>query len=184
MPKHNPMISVYTPFDKSYNQKKYEADINSLNFSHIRCTCQSIGNFKNHANYDRFVLLDPKKQAILLNIKRIRCQSCLRTHALLPFFIIPYRIVAKSILYQVIHQVTEKKRSLSSLAKHLNLSRQYLQYLLNFFKDHHQQRLLTFIATHGKLLLKGRVFCEIFHAHNSIFFMQRTLVFPPHIFSV
>ena len=58
--------------------------------------CGSIGNFKKHGKYTRFLIQLLKTEKI--KIKRVKCVSCGTTHALIPKDVIPYKQYAISLV--------------------------------------------------------------------------------------
>ena len=71
-----------------YSQDNYDNDIRSLNIYRCKCPVSgSVGFFHFHAKYERY--LSDSDSVIV--VKRIMCEACHTTHALLPDVIIPYR---------------------------------------------------------------------------------------------
>ena len=112
------MISFQTTFINQYDQDAYKEDIKKMNYSHIRCTCDSVGHFHDHATYSRYLQLDVNN-AVLLTITRIKCESCNCTHALLPSIIVPYRILSNpniiSIIRSFLHAISSVLISSSTI---------------------------------------------------------------------
>ncbi|MEI3324951.1 MAG: hypothetical protein V8R64_00365 [Thomasclavelia sp.] len=48
------MLSFQTTFINKYDQNSYKEDIKKINYSHIGCTCGSVGHFHNHATTPLF----------------------------------------------------------------------------------------------------------------------------------
>lgn len=166
------MVTYPSTFNKSFNQNNYNYDMKHIDLSKLRCSCGSCGPFKHHATYSRYVILDSRKEPIFLSIQRIRCLSCLKTHALLPVFIIPYRIFSMPIIHRVIYLFRISKLSAPSIAKSLNLNLSYVQYLISFYLKHHHQRLLSLSLICPPISFSFS-FISTFHNAYRIFFMQR-----------
>ncbi|MBQ3141879.1 MAG: hypothetical protein IJB82_00010 [Bacilli bacterium] len=70
--------------------KKYEE---TMDFNFIKCpNCNSDdlikwGNYKRNIKY-----INEKLEKKIITIKRVKCKKCGKTHALLPLYIVPYKI--------------------------------------------------------------------------------------------
>ena len=82
--------------------KKYTKNLNtfSLECSH----CHTKGNCVKNGHYERSHLLHPGdlEQGTRIDIQRIKCRHCSRTHALLPEQIVPYLQFAAPFIYSVL----------------------------------------------------------------------------------
>lgn len=72
------------------SQNFYDNIINKLNLNSLMCPCGSHDLVK-HAHYTRGV--KTAKGKIRINVLRVKCNSCGKTHALLLSNIVPYQIV-------------------------------------------------------------------------------------------
>ncbi len=70
------------------NIKNYEKSIQFFNCFSLKCSCGCKGCLIKHGYYTRKISINNKIYTI--NILRVKCKSCGKTHAILPFFVIPY----------------------------------------------------------------------------------------------
>lgn len=166
------MISYNTEFFNTYSQSTYDHEVDTLDLSLTRCSCGAVGSFVYHSDYKRHVIIDDTTDAILLTIHRMKCMSCNRTHAILPIFIIPYRIFSMPIINKIIDLYRTQNLSETKISRMLDLPVTYIQHLINYYKKHHLQRLLA-LMSRCKEKIGLPVFIREFHNENSIFFMQR-----------
>ena len=101
--------------------------------------CHAKGKLIKYGTYERnlSVLVDNEVANYRISIQRVICTSCNHTHALLPNFIVPYKIMTIFSIAQI-----AKRASISSaykLAETINLSVQmiysYIAIVLAFFED-------------------------------------------------
>ena len=101
--------------------------------------CHAKGKLIKYGTYERnlSVLVDNEVENYRISIQRVICTSCNHTHALLPNFIVPYKIMTIFSISQI-----AKRASISSaykLAETINLSVQmiysYIAIVLAFFED-------------------------------------------------
>lgn len=168
------MITFLTAHDNTYSQQNYDDDINNIDFSKIKCTCGAVGHFHYHASYQRYLIIDNTNE-IIITIKRIKCESCNTTHALLPSIIIPYRILSNPVIIRIIESYRNVTDSLSLLAKITGLSRECVKYLITFYNKHHKERLLSLEAVFGKLHISSKDFIRCYFFEYQLMFMQRIL---------
>jgi len=133
--KHKFMI-----FDFSHTCKTYDKDFYSKpHFVNTRCPkCPAIGRFNLHGSYSRHVLYLEKYELVykLIEIRRVKCQSCKTTHAVMPGDLIPYRLLS---LYAVIFILVSfyiGKKPVLRLAGKLNFSFQFIYSVLGAFLMH------------------------------------------------
>lgn len=128
----------------------------TTNLSNCQCDkCGTIGNFKNHSCYERFLIQISKTEKI--KIQRVKCVSCGTTHALIPKDVIPYKQYSLSLVvllfliwadppkkknYKNIEVPNTSKRRLifeckkeSALLLALTIDRSVIQKNTNFFES-------------------------------------------------
>lgn len=79
---------------KNYNIKKfissYEVEYLRLDCVSIKCpNCNSYKMVK-HGYYVRYLIIDEHTEKHSIKILRVKCKHCGKTHAILPFLVIPY----------------------------------------------------------------------------------------------
>lgn len=82
------MITVIISDFKEITANNYKAHTACLAIHELMCSCGYKGCFVRHAYYTR--LLKTKEGTITLNILRVKCKECGRTHAILPELAVPY----------------------------------------------------------------------------------------------
>lgn len=128
------MITCKTLSFNNYSQQSYDNDIRSIDLSKVKCTCGSTGNFHRHATYQRYLVLDDK-DTIILEIVQIKCESCNRTHAILPSIIIPYRILSNSAIINVIKSYRNITDSYAVISKMTGFCD--FDFILHYFYEYH-----------------------------------------------
>ena len=82
------MISVYVKvFNGVLSRETYQDIINNLDLNTLRCVCGHAG-LTVHGYYDRYFITS--KGRIHLDILRLKCPICHKSHAVLLSFMIPY----------------------------------------------------------------------------------------------
>ena len=82
------MITYFSKYFKSINQKKYNSFVNELPIHKLTCSCGKSGSLIKHAYYNRKVKTPTR--ILKLHILRLICKSCGKTHAVFPICIVPY----------------------------------------------------------------------------------------------
>lgn len=129
-------FSSYT--EKQEYIQSFMPDITDLHAKICPC-CHAKENLIIHGAYERNItfLVDNELENFKVNVQRIKCKSCNHTHALLPNFVVPYKITS-------IYSIAEiaQRASLSSaykLAEIIDLSMRmiymYIAIVLAFFND-------------------------------------------------
>lgn len=101
--------------------------------------CHAKNKLIKYGKYERnlSILEDNDVNNYRISVQRVMCKSCGHTHALLPNFIVPYKIMALFSIAQVVQRVVTS--SAYKLAESINLSVQmiytYLAIVLAFFTD-------------------------------------------------
>lgn len=127
--------SVNTIFEKISIYDKF------LNFNFICPKCNS-HFFSFFGSYNRnFIVLDKRKTKVFnINIKRVICKDCNSTHALIPNFIIPYKIYSKDTIIFCLKKSLDL--NLLNIQNIFNIDRQLI---LNWKKQFYSY--LNFICT-------------------------------------
>lgn len=113
-------------------------DITDIDRNVCPC-CHAKNKLIKYGTYERnlSILLDNEVENYRIYIQRVICTSCNHTHALLPNFIVPYKIMAIFSIAQIVKRATIS--SVYKLAETINLSVQmiytYIAIVLAFFND-------------------------------------------------
>lgn len=108
--------------------------INEANVTGFVCPeCES-HEFIYYGSYRRYLIIeiDGKTEEISVKIKRIRCKCCGKTHAVIPDFIVPYKIYSLKIINKVIY-LKETNNSKCKEDKY-GISRQLIRKWIKEFK--------------------------------------------------
>lgn len=82
------MLTVPVQDFNTFTQEFYNSVISSLQLHTLKCSCGHSGCLICHAYYSRRVITPTGKKP--LNILRVKCSECARTHALLLSSMVPY----------------------------------------------------------------------------------------------
>lgn len=187
------MVSYKSIKYKSYKQEDYDKEIKEIEndeYKHIRCTCGSLGHFHRHGAYLRFLTsekennknnsgekeennTDDTNETNLIKITRIRCESCNKTHALLPTVIIPYRILSNPIITKLIDSYRNALDSVAAIARIVGISPEEARKLISFYEKHHKERLESFLADFNVAEYLDQEFISGYFEENHMMFMQR-----------
>jgi len=136
------MITVYWKKSKGFSQKNYDEIIINLDFHKITCPCGQTGQFIKHGKYIRFI--KTPEGLIPLEIKRLKCQACLKTHALLPEFIVPYSKILLNDQLSIIKS-NEKKISYESvMLSNPLIDVDNISYVIKQYLSHWKEKLFSF----------------------------------------
>lgn len=96
-----------------------------INFNFI-CPCCNSNSFCFYGTYSRYIsyLENDKVFDSSLNIQRVLCKNCGATHALIPDFLIPYKIYSSNTILTMI--INSNNSSLISLENRFNIYRQLI----------------------------------------------------------
>lgn len=160
------MITIFVEEYNQISQEYYDSIINSLQFHQLTCSCGHCACLTIHGYYERGVYLPDG--TLMLEVCRVKCSECGRTHALLLSSIVPYSRIRTSdqqaiaIAYETasgIGRVCDENPSVDEKTA-MSIVRRYLR----FWK----QRLLAESVSLAELITLIRS-C---FAHYSMQFMQ------------
>lgn len=120
----NKKINSFSKINKnnfSLTQQNIQNLMPSCEDIHCNCPkCKAKSNFSYHGSYIRHISLirEEKNYDFQVSVTRVICNSCGSTHALLPSFIVPYKIFSlDSILYVVQNSMLSSVIELSEKLK-------------------------------------------------------------------
>lgn len=163
---HDNMITLKEIKFKS-NVNKYTEHCIKRDFFTYSCpSCNCPGCLVKHGYYKRTVTIKGIKHRI--NILRVKCKSCGKTHAILPDFIIPYfQTSLDDAILIITNQIdvnkyyTKKDKILKSYRKWINRVLSVFSSLTKAFEDLHQ--LLITCSKHFNLCFlqnhRGKYYC-------------------------
>lgn len=119
-----------------------------INFGDLECPCCHSKEYIRWGFYERSVVYikEDKEYSEIIKIQRIQCKSCGRTHALLPFGIVPYKQLTDEVILKLLLNETENKI----------FSEEVINYYKKQFRKYHYSNLSTMLKIrNGKgILLK------------------------------
>lgn len=127
--------------DFSSQQKYIQSCMPTLKHLHA-CKCPKCGcidNFSFHCTYERNLsfVVSQKVVNYIVTVTRVICNSCLSTHALLPDFIVPYKIMSLCSICNIVKDAVSS--SVLTVSDKLDISYQliyrYISLLLSFFSN-------------------------------------------------
>lgn len=133
----NKKINTFSKFNKKNLQITQQMLQDLMPISDdIHCNCPKCGakdNFSYHGSYKRnFTFLDQDcLHNVILTVTRVICNSCGQTHACLPNFIIPYKIISRDTILSFVFQSSHT--TVLKVAEKLQISFQLIYYYLDIF---------------------------------------------------
>ncbi len=158
------MITVCSELCNSFSQRIYDTIISRVNIFSLVCTCGCKGTLVYHGSYMRH--LKDGSECFSLKIQRVQCRQCQRTHALMPYFLVPYSQVSLHEQKKVLAAIYAGTSLPALLRDSASLDESYVRYLLRKFRKHWEQRLY---ALHLSLTDRLTVPCLSFYSRQ---FMQ------------
>ena len=151
--------------------KRYEEE---CNYGYIECPCCGSDKLTFHGSYERNVIIYNECRRI--KIKRVMCKECGKTHALIPYFLIPYYQHEKTFIYRVCIEKILKETGVCKLSSKVEISRQLL-YQWNKIFVIHIRYLLTTLSRSLKLSLEYLInesLCDdLYERVNKMYFLKK-----------
>lgn len=169
------MITVITQECNEISQEFYDATMDSIQNSQLKCSCGHCGCLVGHGGYTRYVKTALGK--IPLAVRRLQCSLCNTTHALLPSDIVPYSQVPLPDHAAIASSYEEGKDAMEVMDRNPELSPSQVFYILSLYIRLWRQRLLSErlplspvqTLTQPCLRLFGRQFMQIKNTRNILF---------------
>ena len=118
----------------------YDKDIyNREYFKATPCpACPAVGRFKMHGFYQRHAIYFEDNEIVceLMKIKRIICESCKTTHAILPCDIIPYKAITLLVFMYILTSCYLRKEPVLKIAGKCGFSFQLIYTVILAFLMH------------------------------------------------
>lgn len=145
------MITIFSQKIKSFSQNNYDHLIRSIDFHKLSCTCGQKANLVKHGYYKRS--LKVASSLITLSILRVKCNSCNRTHALLPSCIIPYSQVSYEDHLSIIHIYLSHSSFEPLMLHNLLIDEGTIRYIIRQYLAHWKERIASFAGVISDSLL-------------------------------
>lgn len=163
------------------------SDLSDVSIHTCPC-CGAKDKFVKYGTYRRnfSCIIGDTIENYFICVQRVICKSCNHTHALLPNFIVPYKIMALSSIATIVHRATTS--SAYKLANTINLSFQsiyaFISCVLSFFYDfkilNNSKQYYSSRNFNKKFFINNIVTLsavtfrwDFFEFHNWILFMQK-----------
>lgn len=132
------MILDFHITSKEYNQKIF-IESTTHTFSACKCEhCGAMGRFHRHASYSRyFITFDAEiPQVETLQILRVQCLSCKKTHGVLPQDVIPFQIHSMNYILLLLYTFYNKSNSKRGTAKEMGCNLDFVRKKLLLFQKY------------------------------------------------
>lgn len=115
--------------EKINSLEEIKEKIGEVNVTGFVCPKCKSHEFNYYGNYSRYlvVLVEGKVNEIKVKIKRIRCKNCKKTHAVIPDFIVPYKIYGLKIINKVLSLKMNKEKENKEIEKEYGVCRQLIR---------------------------------------------------------
>lgn len=104
------MIILYSKKINTNLKKTIQNYLNTVNFGHLECPNCHSHDLIRWGYYERNVIFFSNDkndiESSIIKIQRIRCKSCGKTHALLPFGIIPFKQFTDEVISKILFELT------------------------------------------------------------------------------
>ena len=167
------MITVYFKDCNRFSQNIYKKVIDNLPIFQLKCSCGKSGCLILFGKYERQVKY--MSRSISIEIQRVRCRECGRTHALLPSLLVPYSWIPLKDQQDILRSVEEGRSFLAVLERNPLIDESDVKYIVRQFRRHWKQRLLSAGLTLCDELIKpcfsrfSRQFMQIHRTPNILF---------------
>ena len=95
------MITFFVEENNPLSQNFYDSCVSSIQLHQLTCSCKHSGCLHIHGYYKRKV--KDHSGFFILNVCRLICSECGKTHALLPSSIVPYSQISLVCCCQILH---------------------------------------------------------------------------------
>lgn len=133
--------------------KNYEE---TLNFNISECPSCGSSKLIKWGGYTRNAIYykNGKKYENIIEIKRIRCNNCKKTHSIIPDFLVPYKIHIAEYINEVIKNKITKDNTYKISCEKYQISRQLLKSWLDCFNEHYTRISVTLKESNKKKILR------------------------------
>lgn len=151
--------------------KRYEDE---CNFGYIECPCCGSDKLTFYGSYERNAIIYNECRRI--KIKRVMCKECDKTHALIPYFLIPYYQHEKTFIYRVCEEKILKETGICKLSIKVKISRQLLYQWMKVFVIHIRYLLTTLsrsLKSSLKYLINESLKDDLYERVNKMYFLKK-----------
>ena len=133
------MITFLVEENNPLSQNFYDFCINSIQFHQLTCSCGHSGCLSIHGYYQRKV--KTHEGSFMLNVCRVICSECGRTHAILPSSIVPYSQIPLACCCQIISEYNQKSDINSVCEDYPEVDENNVKSVIRRYLKHWKQRL-------------------------------------------
>ena len=151
--------------------KRYEKE---CNYGYIECPCCGSDKLISYGSYERNVIV--YSEYFKIKIKRVMCKECGKTHALIPYFLIPYYQHEKTFIYRVCIEKILKETGVCKLLSKVEISRQLLYQWNKIFVIHIRYLLTTLsksLKESLKYLINESLKDDLYERVNKMYFLKK-----------
>lgn len=135
------MITILTENYKTISQEIYDEIIGNLEIMRLSCTCGHSGCLERHASYSRSLRIFGEK--IVIQILRVRCRECGRTHAILMSIMVPYSQIPYTDQQSIVAGYENGEKSSEILNRNWLIDEREISYIICRYKKHWKERLAS-----------------------------------------
>ena len=135
------MITILTENYKTISQEIYDEIIGNLEIMRLSCTCGHSGCLERHASYSRSLRIFGEK--IVIQILRVRCRECGRTHAILLSIMVPYSQIPYADQQSIVAGYENGEKSSEILNRNWLIDEREISYIICRYKKHWKERLAS-----------------------------------------
>ena len=139
------MITIIINKIKTLTKNNYKNFLERVNTSSLKCSCNKKGCLIRHGSYTRTIITSEGKFSI--DILRVKCTCCSKTHAVVPHLIVPYSSLSLDYILAIIRARQHKLHlALASVipTSYLSLDESHMRYILKQFNLHWKEVLIAF----------------------------------------
>lgn len=136
------MITIITDKIKTLNQFSYNDFLEDIEMHKLSCSCGLFGSLIKHGYYTRSI--KTSSGIIPLSILRVKCRHCGRTHAVLPFLIVPYSRVLLDTHLAIITAYISKSSFEPIMMDNEYIDEGNIKYIIKQFLRHWKERIAVF----------------------------------------
>ena len=126
---------------KKSSRQMYEEWNGQCTSSRRACpVCGCRGSWQTHGRYERSTIDYESGQVVYRHIKirRLRCESCGRTHAVIPDYIVPYSTYSLLFILRVLGEYFMRIRTVERICSHYNITPSMLYSWKTVFEAHRE----------------------------------------------
>lgn len=125
--------------------------LNTVNFCHLECPNCHSHDLIRWGYYERNAIFFSSDEITIesttLKIQRVRCKSCRKTHALLPFGIIPYKQFTDEVISKILLELTDN--SLDNVLNKYQIDQSIIKKWYYQYNKYHKSKVNTLIKYHN-----------------------------------